>query len=527
MTHIDGIQSPNNSSRTPKAPTPQAPKEEPIDTTDSYLTTTREEYPIQKTPEPHITKDNFDVSKKTTRSRPPYILITILAALITVLIIIFASTLKIYQTAKAMTTHATAPSIIQRTPDQQRPPQQKPPTVLAQIATSLVHQDEVILKGEKEERINILLLGIGGEGHSGAQLTDTIMVASFNPTTKDVGLLSIPRDLYTEVPELQQSMKINTVMQEGESTFGEGNGIPLLQNTIEQITGISIHYFIQIDFQGFEQMVDTLGGITITLNSPIDDPKYPGPNFSYERFAIAQGTHTLDGATALKVARSRHTTKGGDFGRAQRQQDILQAIKDKTQNTFQHFQIATISKLLDIFQDHIRTDMTLYEMKKFYELSKEIEAQNISNAVISTSKPYPYLQSSKNNIGRTKAYTLTPRLGKNEYLEIHFLARYLFHTEQTEAHRQQIQQEQPVIHVYTQNKEQQQTASLISQFLGYQGFQATIYQTQQQKDTPQHIIQYTQSKPSSTILLQMLFPNLEIIQQQQTSPAGPDFLLVF
>jgi hypothetical protein len=102
-----------------------------------------------------------------------------------------------------------------------------------------------------------------------------------------------------------------------------------MTDTVTEITGLPIHYFVILDFDGFEKIIDTVGGVRINAERDFLDTRYPGKNYGYETFQLSKGWHSLDGATALKYVRERHADPEGDFGRAKRQQETIRAVRDK------------------------------------------------------------------------------------------------------------------------------------------------------------------------------------------------------
>jgi len=175
------------------------------------------------------------------------------------------------------------------------------------------------------------MLGVAGKGKPGQNLTDTIMIASINPKTNQVALLSIPRDLYVTIPGNNAAMKINAVYQYGLNSTNndEQKASQMLKSAINNITGLDINYYIVLNFDGFTRVVDTIGGVNITSARDIHDARYPGPNYSYETFDLSAGFHHLDGATALQYARERHDDPEGDFGRAKRNKIFFRLPKAK------------------------------------------------------------------------------------------------------------------------------------------------------------------------------------------------------
>jgi len=182
-----------------------------------------------------------------------------------------------------------------------------PPSSFFQSIQDVTNRETKPLRGESEGRVNVLFLGLAGENYPGENLTDSIIIASVNPKTYQTAMLSIPRDLYVRIPETNSYTKINALYARGHDRNGKAtDGINDLKETLAEITGLNIHYYFAIDFDGFKKVVDELGGIKVQVQKDIHDERYPGPNFSYQTFDISKGLYTFDGATALKFARTRH-----------------------------------------------------------------------------------------------------------------------------------------------------------------------------------------------------------------------------
>ncbi|MDD5084136.1 MAG: LCP family protein [Candidatus Moranbacteria bacterium] len=289
------------------------------------------------------------------------------------------------------------------------------------LATSLIATDKLPLKGAADGRTNILLLGRAGEHHSGRDLTDTIIVMSIDTNTDKIALLSLPRDLYVKVPDTSIFTKINAVYQHG---LAQGNGIDLIEKTVADITDLPIHYSFIIDFDGFEKVIDALGDINVEVMRDIYDSRYPGPNYSYETFEIKKGWQTLNGATALKYVRERHDDPEGDFGRAKRQQQVIQAVKSKAFSLKTFVDAFALNDLLTILGDSIKTTIAPEEINSFIALSKQVDTNNISNVVVDAWKPDSLLRVSHVMVGQTRMFTLVPRVGN--YSEIQDVAANLF-----------------------------------------------------------------------------------------------------
>ena len=237
------------------------------------------------------------------------------------------------------------------------------------------------LIGEEDGRVNFLLMGNpGGMDNDGPNLTDTIMLASYNSTDKNLHLFSIPRDLYTNLDGYGMT-KANAVYELGDSKFSDGSGTAL--KTFGDLLGVTIPYYVKIDFDGFKQAVDELGGVTVEVKKDLLDTQYPDGNKGYVTVDIKAGTYTMDGEMALKYARSRQSTS--DFDRARRQQQILVALRDKAKELDL---LTSPTKLLDIagiVQDHFSTNLTNPEMGRLLQLLSDFDSTQITNKVFDDS----------------------------------------------------------------------------------------------------------------------------------------------
>lgn len=287
-------------------------------------------------------------------------------------------------------------------------------SILGQLKDLLFTNEK--LKGEDSDRINILLIAVGGEGHSGATLADTIMLASVRPSDKSVGLLSIPRDLYVQVPGEEYYSKINSVHAYGESKKKD-NGPILLGQKIEEITGQEIHYFARIDFTAFKHIVDAVGGIDVKINNSFFD--------YWHKISFPAGTEHMNGERSLAYVRARYIEgpEGGDFKRAARQQQILLSLREKVFSVQTAIDFAAINSIIDSLSDNIRTSMELWEMKRFYELVRTIDQNKVHSTVLTTG-PRGVLVGSTEILGGTPASILKPRTG--DYSEIKTIADTIF-----------------------------------------------------------------------------------------------------
>jgi len=237
------------------------------------------------------------------------------------------------------------------------------------------------LKTDSYGNTNVLLLGAGGEGHDGEYLTDTIIVASIDQSNKLVPMLSIPRDFYVDIEELGGGMRINNVYELGKDKYGTEVGIQLVEEAIEDITGVEIHYHVLINFDGFKDIVDSLGGVEIYVDEAIYDPYYPlGETIQYQTFSLPAGLQELDGDTALKYARSRKTTS--DFDRSKRQQKLLFAIKDKAMSKGVLLNPGKIKDLYSSVDANMETNFSIRNIIELAKISQDFNKDNIITKVI-------------------------------------------------------------------------------------------------------------------------------------------------
>ncbi len=304
---------------------------------------------------------------------------------------------------------------------------------LKKLTHGFFSEQEGLLRGQENGRINILLLGRAGEHYPGKNLTDTVMIMSINTETKQVALLSLPRDLYVPITGTDLFTKLNSLYQYG---LSKEEGTTPLSQTIEEITGEPIHYFFTLDFDGFEKIVDALGGISLEVSRDFYDSRYPGKNYSYETFELKKGWQTLDGATALKYVRERHDDPEGDFGRAKRQQQVIQAIKNKAFSLGTVSNVITLNRLLDTLGESVKTDMSLEDMTRFIELSRTIDTKNVTTVVVDAWKKESLLRVSHVQVGSVAAFILLPRVGN--WSEIRDTSATLFNRDEEKKRKQAV-----------------------------------------------------------------------------------------
>jgi LCP family protein required for cell wall assembly len=232
------------------------------------------------------------------------------------------------------------------------------------------------------KRVNILLLGIDhrdDEPIDGSR-SDTIMVVSIDPLSKSVVMVSLPRDLWVSIPGYFQQ-RINVAHSAG--------GPALVGRTIEANFGIRIDHFARINFRGFEEIVDAVGGVIVDAERTIKDDEYPTEDYGVMRLFIPPGPQHMDGRTALQYARSRHSEN--DFGRARRQQRVLMALRDRG---LQLNILPKVPSLIGLVQKAIQTDVGVTDMLALARLGSEIERDRIKSVVVDVNLADPFVGSS-------------------------------------------------------------------------------------------------------------------------------------
>lgn len=260
--------------------------------------------------------------------------------------------------------------------------------VLAEIKTFALGMSSLAgaeLARDANGYTNILLLGQGDDDHDGIDLTDTIMVASVDPRqTKSAILLSIPRDTYVlstekmgkgRINSLYRDYKTHLVRQGTNKATASKEALSELMHEIGTLLGIEIHGAIKVNFSGFEQGVDLIGGIDVDVPEDLVDPEYPGPNYSYETFSISKGLHHMSGALALKYVRSRHSTS--DFSRSARQQLVISSAVLQVKNNGIIKNLSKINGVLDIIAKNFESTFSTRELIGLASIGSAIDTKRI------------------------------------------------------------------------------------------------------------------------------------------------------
>jgi polyisoprenyl-teichoic acid--peptidoglycan teichoic acid transferase len=233
------------------------------------------------------------------------------------------------------------------------------------------------------ERVTILLMGLDYRdwvSGVGFPRTDTMLLVTVDPITRQAGLMSIPRDLWVEIPGFPHQ-RINTAYPSGENNRVPGGGPGLAMRTVEDLLGVPIQYYAIVEFSAFERMIDEIGGIDVLVTERIKI----SPIGRTSIWLDPEGTH-LDGAEALAYARVRKGA-GDDFGRAERQQQVALAVIDRVLGFNMIPTLVTRAPALYAeLQSGIQTNMTLDQMIAFGWLAVQIPKSDIHRGVIGPPK---------------------------------------------------------------------------------------------------------------------------------------------
>src|SRR3989344_375961 len=309
---------------------------------------------------------------------------------------------------------------------------------------------EIQLKKENAN-INVLLLGTGGGQHEGPDLTDTIIFASVDQGKNKVTLVSIPRDLW--ITDL--NARINTAYSNAEAKR-KGGGILVANTVVEKVVNHTVDYTVRIDFDGFVKIVDILGGINVDVQSSFDDYRYPitgkendscgfsdedikefistssaeidiQEKFScrYKHLHFDKGGIRMDGQTALEFVRSRHSegSDGTDFSRSKRQEQVIQALKDKVFSINFFLNPGKVISVYGALRDNIDTNIKEEEIDDFIKLAGKMKGAKIENVVLDygdrqKGRPGLLLNPPITSVYQNQ-WVLIPRIGRDDFSEIH------------------------------------------------------------------------------------------------------------
>jgi polyisoprenyl-teichoic acid--peptidoglycan teichoic acid transferase len=276
---------------------------------------------------------------------------------------------------------------------------------------------------ETNGRVNILVAGYSADdaGHAGGQLTDSIMILSVNPTDKSAVIISVPRDLYVNIPGYGYS-KINAAYEYGKNSNFSGDGyasggMGLLEKTLTEDFGVTFNYSTLINYTAFKDAVNAVGGVKVDIQSPNARGLYD-PNANLK---LPNGTANLNGQQALDLARARGEGYGsygftrGDFDRTAHQQMLLLALKDKASSAGVISNPLKIGSLADALGNNVKTDMTVGEIETLYSKVKDIQDSNIKSVTLNNVNGKDLLASYQTYNGQS---ALIPADGVDDYTTI-------------------------------------------------------------------------------------------------------------
>lgn len=234
-----------------------------------------------------------------------------------------------------------------------------------------------------KDRITILVMGIDQRPNEDSSVTrtDMMLLLTLDPQTKSAGMMSIPRDLYVPMPDGRQD-RINTAHVYGGPEFA--------MRTVEYNFGIPIQHYARVNFSAVTQLIDLLGGVEIYNDHDINDPEFPDANYGYDPFVLSAGVHQLDGATALKYARTRHGDS--DFGRIRRQQQVLMALREKLADTDAATKLLpSTPQILRTLGSAIETDLGINEIVQLVVFVKNnVPKERITQVAIDEQAVQPW-----------------------------------------------------------------------------------------------------------------------------------------
>jgi len=270
----------------------------------------------------------------------------------------------------------------------------KPPAVVSspakplQITTSSIAAvvQNVLPDWQGNERVNILLLGIDkrdDEPIAGTR-SDTMILASIDPVSKSAALISLPRDMWVNIPGCTYSQGCSGGQQRINVAHAVG-GPELARQTVTTDFGVPIQFYARVDFRGFEQLIDSAGGVVVDVDWPVKDDEYPTDDYGYQRIYFGPGPQLMDGRSALQYARSRHGMS--DFARAGRQQKVIVSLRNRA---LQLNMLSKAPELVGIIQKSLSTDLTPVQMLSLGKLVSQIDRSKITNLVIDANYVTPF-----------------------------------------------------------------------------------------------------------------------------------------
>ena len=323
-----------------------------------------------------------------------------------------------------------------------------------------------------KQRLNILLIGADQRPKQGFYNTDTLIVVSIDPVSKQVAMFSLPRDTVDvpippgparsvfgsayqgKVNSWFSTVRNRSDLFPGTKTTRGYNGIKAL---LGELYGLDIKYFVEVNFQGFMKVVDALGGVTVNVQVPVSDDRYPGIAGQLERVYIPSGIQHMDGLQALRYARSRHSSN--DFDRGQRQQRLLLSLREQADP---QVLIPHLTDLVKALKSAVRTDIPVSQLDELLGLASTVDTKDIRSYVFAP----PFYQTEFANSSR--GYIIVPNVPK-----IRAAVKNAFKTSPAdEAQREKLASEGANVWVLSGMSDRTQPSDLAG-YLEYQGLAAS------------------------------------------------------
>ncbi len=281
-----------------------------------------------------------------------------------------------------------------------------------------------LLKGEGDGRVNILLMGVGGPGHDGGDLTDTMILASVDPVNNSVALLSIPRDLWVKMPNnyYGNSQKINAAFSAGKYQYlGKADqqnsdpaaiqaGLNNVDTVVSQVLGTDVDYHVLVNFAAFAQAVDTVNGVSVDVKQPLIDASMAWEN-NNNATLVPAGNQEMDGKEALLYARSRHSTS--DFDRSERQRQLIVALKQKVLSIGTFSNPVKLDGLASAFGKNVYSDLSTKAALRLYDIMRNVDDKNVQSLDLVTA-PHSFVTT--DTVGSSSV--VRPKLGLDAYSDI-------------------------------------------------------------------------------------------------------------
>lgn len=373
---------------------------------------------------------------------------------------------------------------------------------------------------EGDGRLNVLILGRGGEENAAPNLTDTIIIGSIDLETQSAALLSVPRDMLYKQAKINStfSTAYDKARYQGKNTEeADKEGIRAATEAARTVAGVPIHKYVLLDFKAFRDVVNALGGVDINVPEPIND--------YYTNYYFKAGQQTMNGDRALQYARTRHGSSRGDFDRGERQRQLLIAMRNKASSTGIVANPVRLNSLANAIQKNVKTDLSVDEAKTLFTKTKTMADDKIVS--LDLAKPEDPLVTTGNYAGQS---IVRPVAGLNDFTKIRAYAR-------TNMIDPFLKREAPTVTVYN-GSGRAGLATLVGDVMAGYGYKVLIKETSATRQPKTVVVKQTQQdKPFTYRYLTKRFNTIPISNlpsgaapEQQPTTTTPtqqaDFVIV-